>query len=201
MMNLNKNGLLQKAFHSTIKEQTFLWEAYMEKTALLIIDVQVGMFLEENPVHNGKQLLENIKNLITKAREVNTPIFFIQHSEPAGEQLEYGTKEWEIHPDISPMESDIVLQKTTPDSFYNTILEEELKKRFINHLVITGIQTDLCVDTTTRRAFSMGYGITLVADGHSTWGSGELSAQQIIHHHNQVLHWFAKTKDTHTIEF
>lgn len=173
----------------------------MEKTALLIIDVQVGMFLEENPVHNGNQLLGNINQLITKARAANAPIFYIQHTEPAGEQLEFGSKEWEIHPDISPSSKDIIIQKATPDSFYNTVLEEELKNQSITHLVITGIQTDLCVDTTTRRAFSMNYGITLATDGHSTWGSGELSAQQIIHHHNQVLYWFAKTNKTNEIEF
>jgi nicotinamidase-related amidase len=173
----------------------------MEKIALLIIDVQVGMFLEENPVHNGNLLLENINELINKARAANVPIFYIQHTEPAGQQLELGSKEWQIHPYISPIESDIVIQKTTPDSFHHTVLEEELKKRSITSLVLTGIQSDLCVDTTTRRAFSLDYGITLVTDGHSTWGSGELSAQQIIDHHNQVLYWFAKTKKTNEMEF
>ncbi|HLO10663.1 MAG TPA: cysteine hydrolase family protein [Pseudoneobacillus sp.] len=173
----------------------------MEKKALLIIDVQVGMFLNDNPVHNGKQLLNNIKYLIAKARATNTPIFYIQHNEPAGEQLEFGSSEWEIHPELSPTEIDVTIHKSTPDSFFNTLLDEELKKRSINHLVLTGIQSDLCVDTTTRRAFSMNYEVTLATDSHSTWGSGELTAQQIIHHHNQVLYWFANTKKTSDIEF
>jgi nicotinamidase-related amidase len=173
----------------------------MNKKALLIIDVQVGMFIEDFPVHNGTQLLENIKQLISKARATNTPIFFIQHNEPAGQQLEFGSKDWEIHPELSPSEIDIIIHKTTPDSFYKTPLEEQLQKHSINHLVLTGIQTDLCVDTTTRRAFSMNYELTLVSDAHSTFNSGDLIAQQIINHHNQVLSFFANTKKTSEIEF
>ena len=49
----------------------------------------------------------------------------------------------------------------------------------------------MCVDTTCRRDFSMGYKVTLISDVHSTWNSNELSAQQIINHHNGVLRWFA----------
>jgi nicotinamidase-related amidase len=173
----------------------------MDKTALLIIDVQVGMFIDDFPVHNGTQLLENIKQLISKARVTNTPIFFIQHNEPAGQQLEYGSKDWGIHPELAPSEVDIKIHKTTPDSFYKTALEEELKKHSINRLVLTGIQTDLCVDTTTRRAFSMNYELTLVSDAHSTFDAGELSAQQIINHHNQVLSFFSNTKKTNEVEF
>jgi nicotinamidase-related amidase len=173
----------------------------MAKKALLIIDVQVGMFIDDFPVHNGKHLLENIKQLISQARATNTPIFFIQHNEPEGQQLEYGTKDWEIHPELSPLENDIIIHKTTPDSFYKTPLEEELKKHSINNLILTGIQTDLCVDTTTRRAFSMNYELTLVSNAHSTFDSGELNAQQIINHHNQVLSYFASTRKTNEIEF
>jgi nicotinamidase-related amidase len=173
----------------------------MENKALLIIDVQVGMFLDEFPVYHGEQLLNNIKQLIAKARTTNTPIFYIQHTEEVGEQLEFGTKEWEIHPELSVTVNDIVLQKTTPDSFFNTELDAELKKRSINHLVLTGIQTDLCVDTTTRRAFSLDYKLTLAIDAHSTFDSGDLSAQQIINHHNQVLGWFANTQKANAIEF
>lgn len=85
--------------------------------------------------------------------------------------------------------------------FFNTNLDKELKKQEIKHLIITGIQSEVCVDTTTRRAFSMKYEVTLVTDSHSTWGSEELTAQQIINHHNQVLSWFANTNETSEVEF
>ncbi|WP_423408920.1 cysteine hydrolase family protein [Heyndrickxia sp. MSNUG] len=167
--------------------------------ALLIIDVQNGMF--EEGVFNGGNLLLNINHLITKARAANTAIFFVQHNEAQGGSLENGTKGWEIHPDLSPQTEDVMIQKTTPDSFFKTSLDEELKSRGIEELYITGIQTELCVDTTCRRAFSKGYKVTLVSDAHSTFDSEELAAQQIINHHNSTLRWFADVYPSSDIPF
>lgn len=55
-------------------------------------------------------------------------------------------------------------------------------------VVIAGFKTEVCVDTTCRHAFSLGYHVTLVADAHSTSDRDELSATQIIQHHNGNLH-------------
>lgn len=123
------------------------------KKALLVIDVQNGMFQEGNVVYKGGRLLQNLKSLLKQARSTETPIFYIQHNAPAGKPLEYGKNGWEIHPEITPNIHDAIIQKATPDSFFYTSLDEELKKQGIKHLVITGIQTEACVDTTCRRAF------------------------------------------------
>lgn len=173
----------------------------MKNTALLIIDVQNGMFLKENPVYDSHKILINLKNLLANARNNHIPIFYIQHNAPIGKTLEPGTKEWEIHPEITPTNTETIIQKTTPDAFYKTNLQEELQKLHIEHLVLAGIQSEVCVDTTCRNAYSLGYDITLVTDAHSTWDAGELTAQQIINHHNQVLRWFAETKETKEIAF
>lgn len=173
----------------------------MKKSALLIIDVQNGMFLEENPVFNSSLIINNLKQLLGKARINDVPIIYIQHNAPTGRMLATGTKEWEINHEIKPEPKDTIIQKTTPDSFYKTNLQEELQKHPIEHLIITGIQSEVCVDTTCRNAYSLGYEITLVTDAHSTWDSGDLTAQQIINHHNKVLRWFADTKETKDIIF
>lgn len=173
----------------------------MKKTALVIIDVQKGMFLESDPVYKGAELLHNIHELLAKARSKGIPVFYIQHQEAVGQPLEYGTEGWEIHEKIAPLPRDILIQKKTPDSFYQTSLDTELKKRDIRHVVLAGIQSDVCVDTTCRRAFSLGYKVTLVTDAHSTWDTKELTAQQVINHHNQVLRWFADGKETLEVTF
>lgn len=171
------------------------------KKALLVIDVQNGMFQEGNVVFNGDRLLHDLKFLITKARSYKIPIFYIQHNALAGKPLEYGTKGWEIHTEITPNSQDVIIQKSTPDSFFQTNLDEELKKQGIKHLVIAGIQTEACVDTTVRRAFSMEYRVTLASDMHSTWDSQDITAQQIINHHNGVLRWFADVCPSKEITF
>ncbi len=169
--------------------------------ALIIIDVQKGMFLEGEEVYKGDGLISTLKTLIKKARASNTPIFYVQHNAPAGKPLEYGKEGWEIHTEIDPQQSDTIIQKTTPDSFMNTTLEKELNKKGIKHIHITGIQTEACVDTTCRRAFSIGYKVTLISDAHSTWNSSEISAQQIINHHNGVLRWFADVYPSKEVVF
>lgn len=171
------------------------------KNALLVIDVQNGMFQEGHVVSKGERLIDTLKDLIQKARSTETPILYIQHNAPAGKPLEYGTKGWEIHPAITPNTEDVIIQKTTPDSFFHTSLDDELKKLGIEHLVIAGIQTEACVDTTCRRAFSMEYKVTLASDAHSTWDSQDITAQQIINHHNGVLRWFADVYPSKEITF
>ncbi len=155
----------------------------------MIIDVQVGMFDSPliPPVYNGKELLAKVSDLIRKGRSAGVPIIYIQHNGGKGHPLEQGMPGWFIHPSIAPVEGDAVIQKQKSDSFYNTTLQQELERRNITKIVVAGIQTDYCVDTTCRCAHSLGYDITLVKDAHSTWGTEILSASQIIAHHNYVL--------------
>ncbi|MCI1773026.1 MAG: cysteine hydrolase [Paenibacillus lautus] len=168
----------------------------MKKSALLVIDVQNEMFQVHDPVYEGDRLLHNLKQLIAKARSGGIPVIYIQHND---EGLKAGSEAWKINPEITPAMSDTVIQKTRPDSFYRTTLEEELKGRGIEHVILAGMQSELCVDTTCRRASSLGYDVTLVSDAHSTWNNSALTAQQIIDHVNATLRWFADIKTTEEI--
>ena len=77
-----------------------------------------------------------------------------------------------------------------------------MQTRGIGHLIIAGIQTEYCVDTTCRRGCSLGYEVTLVEDAHSTWDTEHLTASQIIDHHNQVLSgWFVTLEAARRIKF
>jgi len=172
------------------------------KTALLIIDVQNIMFEYVDCVHDANQVLANIGKLLTKARDESVPVIYIQHAEKKG-SLSIGSSDWRIQEDIRPLDSEIVIPKYSWDSFLNTSLEEELQKQKIERLVIVGMQTEYCVDTTVRRAYSMGYTENiLVRDGHSTFDTPELTGSQIIGHHNAI--WddrFATLKSTDEINY
>lgn len=174
----------------------------MADTALLIIDMQAGNFSESNPIHNGNELLAKVKSLITKGRSSQISIVYVQNYGGSGDLDKYGTPGWKIHHFIMPDEGDVVIQKQTPDAFYRTNLHLELESRGIKKLIIAGLQTEYCIDTTCRRAFSLGYQVILVKDAHSTWDSSLLTAQQIINHHNNVLGgWFVTLRNERDIEF
>ena len=63
-------------------------------TALLVIDVQKGMFVEDEPVYQGAQLLETIGELLAKARAAQVPVIYIQHNGGPGHPLEPGSEGW-----------------------------------------------------------------------------------------------------------
>jgi nicotinamidase-related amidase len=173
------------------------------RTALVIIDVQLGMFdgSEEPPVPGGEPLLENIRSLIDEAREAGDPVIYVQHCE-AGGTLEEGTEGWKIHPSIAPLEGDLVAKKRTPDSFLDTVLREELGSRNIEDLVLTGLLTECCIDETFLRDFILGYDVSIVYVEHGTWDKDDISAARIIAHHYEVLgSWFATAMNADDIWF
>jgi nicotinamidase-related amidase len=171
-------------------------------TALLVIDVQVCNFEEPTAVYGGSDLLAKISGLITRARASRVPIVYVQHCGPEGAIDQPGTPGWRIHPAVAPVKGDVVVQKRHPDAFHDTSLQPELESKSTDALIVTGVQTEYCVDTTCRRAYSLGYDVTLVKDGHSTWDTDYLRAPQIIAHHNHVLGgWFAELKAADEIHF
>ncbi|MED1116099.1 cysteine hydrolase family protein [Bacillus paramycoides] len=161
------------------------------KKALIVIDVQAGMYTAGMPVHNGEKLLETLQGLIQECRSKSIPVIYVQHNGPKDHPLEKGTDGWKVHAAIAPQEGDSIVEKTTPDSFNKTNLNEVLQEKGIEHVIISGMQTQYCVDTTTRRAFSEGYKVTLVSDAHSTFDTDVLRAEDIVKHHNVVLGSFA----------
>jgi len=173
------------------------------KTALLIVDVQVAMFTyDDGALYNGEEVLNSIHFLLEKARIFKAPVIFIQHNGSESGEFGRGKAGWEIHPRIAPLESETVIEKTTCDAFNETALHEELQRQGIERLVIVGMQTEFCVDTTVRRAFSMGYVNVLVKDAHSTFNGPVLKAPEIIAHHNSIMDGrFAKVKAANEIEF
>ena len=156
------------------------------KAALLIVDVQTGL-VELMPREVRNSVLSNIAGLLGKARSSGLAVIFIQHDGPKGHPLEVDTAGWAIHASILPCDGEPVIRKRASDSFFETRLAEELQRGGVGHLIVVGGMSEYCVDTTCRRAVTLGYDVTLVADGHLTRDTPVLTASQIIAHHNLVL--------------
>ncbi len=160
-------------------------------SALLVIDVQVGIARGKD-IHAGwPQILGNIVDLIARARARGMPVIFVQHDGEPGDRLQPGGEGWALCPELGVLPSDIVIRKTACDSFFDTSLESTLRGRDIQRLIVAGCMTEYCVDTTVRRAVSLGFDVTLAADAHGTWNSSTLNAGQIIEHHNGLLDQFS----------
>ncbi|MFC5694687.1 cysteine hydrolase family protein [Pseudomonas sp. GCM10022186] len=155
-------------------------------TALLIIDVQRAISVGEHAAFEIQRVIEAINRIGSAARAAGLPVFVIQHEEDEGE-FRFGSESWQLADELAVAPGDIRVRKTTPDSFHRTELQQALQDRGIERLIICGLQTDYCVDTSVRRALALGYQVLLVEDAHSTLDNGVLSAARIIAHHNRVL--------------
>ncbi len=154
------------------------------KSALLVIDVQHGLFDETPRPFEAEAVIERINILAARARAAGAPVVFIQHE--AGD-IEYDSANWQLQPGLQVKEGDVKLRKTTPDSFLRTELEALLTSWRTEHVVICGYASEFCVDTTTRRAAALGYPVTLVADAHTTHDKPHATGLQIRTHENATL--------------
>lgn len=156
------------------------------KSALLVIDVQQVMCAGKYAAFDVAGVIERINSVADRARAAGVPVVFIQHESEDG-VLDYGTDGWKLAEALDARPSDTCLRKTATDSFHKTALQAILQGKGIEHLVICGLQSEFCVDTTTRRALGLGYSVTLVSDGHSTMDNEVLPAALISRHHNVTL--------------
>lgn len=155
-------------------------------TAVLVIDVQQGLCEGEGAAFDCAGTIDRINAVTRKARAADVPVIFVQHESPSG-YLDRGTPPWELAEGLHIARGDLRMPKTTPDAFLRTDLQETLRRLGVTELVICGMHTEFCVDTTTRRALALGYPVVLVSDGHTSAGNAAIDASQVISHHNATL--------------
>ncbi len=153
-------------------------------TAVVIVDVQVGVF-ETDPAPLDKEgVLARINHVTDSARAARAAVIFLQHDgDPEEQWLIPFTDAWRLHPALHVGSDDRVIRKTACDGFYRTELDDYLRGNAVKTLVIAGYATDFCVDTTIRSAASREYDVIVVADAHTTRDRPVLTAEQIKAHH------------------
>lgn len=156
--------------------------------ALLIIDMQVGLFHGPEKPHDGERVLANIQHLIKKARQHSVPVFAVRHTGPQGSPIAAGSPLWQLLPALElDTEIDTLFDKSRPNAFYGTHLAQQLQDQKIENLYLVGMKSQFCIDSTCRAAADLGFKPHLVADAHTCMDTPQLSAQAIIDHHNATL--------------
>lgn len=151
-----------------------------ENSALIILDMQ-KYFLSKNShafIPSAFAIVPGIKKLINEYELTNSPIIFTRHINNF-QNARLMAKWWkDLIKEENPLseiidELDVscgkVLKKSQYDAFYDTPLEELLKKKGINQIVICGVMTNLCCETTARSAFMRGFEVFFTIDGTATY--------------------------------
>lgn len=139
-------------------------------TALIVIDVQVGFDDPKWGARNNPDAEPNVARLLTAWRESERPIFHVQHlSTEEGSPLQPGLPGVEIKEIAKPLWHEPVITKRVNSAFIGTDLEARLKQRGIGTVVICGLTTNHCVETTTRMAGNLGFVTYLAGDACATF--------------------------------
>ena len=171
-------------------------------TALVVIDVQKGMFRPPLRPYRGEEVLARIRDLQDRARAERIPVVMIQHDGGPGEMLSRDSAGFAVHAEVAPKPGEEVIVKTRCDAFLGTGLDARLRALGIGRLVIAGMQTDFCIDTACRVAHGMGYDVTLAEDAHTTLDNAAMTAPQLIAYHGDLLKdRFATFKPVSQIDF
>ena len=117
-------------------------------TALLVIDVQTALCTGDEAAFDIQRIIERINAVAAKARAVGAPVFVIQHEDDG--PLQHGSEGWQLDARLSAQPDDISLRKTACDSFHHTELQALLQARGVEQLVVCGLQSDFCIDSTVR---------------------------------------------------
>lgn len=139
--------------------------------ALIIIDVQNDYFPDgKMELVEMETAARNCGQLLQTFRRNSLPVYHVQHlsiREGAGFFIP-GTHGCEIHTSVLPENDEPVISKHFPNAFRDTPLEEQLRTSDIDELVICGAMSHMCIDTTTRAAFDLGFQCRLISDACAT---------------------------------
>jgi len=166
------------------------FELNKNNTGLLVIDMQNG-FCHDDGSFGGAMgldispLKESIKgcvSLLSSAREKNYPIAFTRYiyKEDYSDggvlvkdlmpglaevnSLKEGTWDVEIIDELKPREEEVVIDKNRPSAFYNTSLSDWLEENNLQQIIICGVTTSICVETTTRDLSQEDYRVIIASD-------------------------------------
>ncbi|CAL9231275.1 unnamed protein product [Arabidopsis halleri] len=163
------------ASSSTRKYETRKRDPNPKTATLLVIDMQ-------NHFSMAKPILNNALTTIDICRRASIPVFFTRHNHKSptdhgmlgewwnGDLILDGTTDSEIIPEIYHQVTgpDEIVEKSTYSAFHNTRLHEKLDKIGVKEVIVIGVMTNLCCETTAREAFVNGFRVFFSTDATAT---------------------------------
>jgi nicotinamidase-related amidase len=181
---------------------------HLDRSALMVVDMQNFFLDPESPTYTcgGPAIIGNIKRLIAAFRQANRPVIYTRHvHHPDG--LDAGIMGWwwkgmclegspesEVDPAIAPLPGDKVILKHRYSAFYNTDLETVLRTLKVEDIVMTGIMTNMCCESTTRDAYYRDHRVFFMADA-----TGSVTEEMHLSSLLNLAFGFAWVTDTDTL--
>lgn len=154
----------------TLREVTGMGFKYanLSESALVMVDCQNTYRQGIMQLTHVEPALLEAQKLLNKARALGIPIIHIQHDAGPGTPYDIRTNIGAIADEVAPQNGEAVVVKQYPNAFWHTPLEAQLKSLNIEHIVLAGFMTHMCINSTARGAFNLGFKPTVVASACAT---------------------------------
>ncbi len=154
---------------------------------LLVVDTQKMIVTSE--LFQYETFVNNMKQLISLARNKDIEIIYVRHDD--GFELTKGVKGFEIFEQFAPKNEEKIFDKHVNSAFRDTGLLEYLRSKNENTIMITGLQTDYCIDATIKCGFEHGFDIVVPAFCNTTVDNEYMTAEQSYKYYNEKM-WNAR---------
>lgn len=165
---------------------------------LLVVDTQKGCFNED--LYAFDTVRNNIKQLITTARENHIEVVYVQHDDGPGTDLDKGTDNYEIYEEFAPRNDEKRFEKNVNSAFHPmTGLTEYLQSKGEKDMIAIGVSTDYCMDATIKSGFEKGFNIYVPEYTNSTYDNPYFDKETAYKYYNELM-WGKRYAKIITVE-
>ena len=152
---------------------------------LLVIDTQT--LITNEKLYNFKEFVKNVENLISTARKNNIEVIYVRHDDGENSELTKGKNGFEIYERFKPYNGEKIFDKRVNSAFKDSGLLEYLNIKNEKDIIITGLQTDYCIDATVKCGFEHGFNIIVPAYANTTIDNLFISADKSYKYYNEFM--------------
>lgn len=167
---------------------------------MLVVDVQKAL-VQGHPYHS-EEVINHIQSLLSFCRENKVEVVYVRHDGGAGDELEYGSDGWQIYKEIAPQAGEKIFDKKYCSAFRLTGLKDYLDTKGVKNIILVGMQTQFCIDTTCKIAFEYGYNVLIPEDTITTYDNSYLTGKELCEYYTYAI-WkdrFAKVLSIDELE-
>ena len=164
---------------------------------LLVVDTQ--RLITNQNLYNFNGFENSVKKLIATARENSVEVIYVRHDDGEGAELTRGTAGFEIYEGFKPQHAEVIFDKSVNSSFKDTGLLEYLKEKNVKAVVVVGLQTDYCIDTTIKCGFEHGFKMIVPGNANSTFDNDFMSAETSYKYYNEFM-WKGRYAECISVE-
>lgn len=157
----------------------------MTKTALLVIDAQE--LITTGKLYAYDTYIANVRKLIAEARIFGTEVIYVRHDDGSGKPLSKGNEGFDVCSQFAPEAAERIFDKTVNSPFRESGLLEYLREKGVTRLVVTGLQTDYCIDATVKCGFEHGFEMIVPEYCNSTFDNEFMTAEQSYRYYNDLI--------------